>query len=50
MASAFPTPSCRQNTASLIIGISTRLETNPGASCTSTGVFPIRRAAAATAS
>ena len=36
--------------ASLIIGMSTRLETKPGASCTSTGVLPIRREAASTAS
>src|ERR1044072_5618597 len=33
-------PSCTQRIASLIIGISTRLDTNPGASCTTTGVFP----------
>ncbi len=33
------TPSITANMASLSSGISTRLETNPGASFTSTGVF-----------
>ena len=50
IAAASPTPSWRQKIASLIIGISTRLETKPGASWTSTGVLPMRRAAASTAS
>ena len=34
------TPSWTQNTASLIIGMSTRFETKPAASLTSTGVLP----------
>ena len=40
IASGLPTPSIRQYTASLIIGIRTRLETKPGKSFTSTGVLP----------
>ena len=39
-SSAVATPSWTQNTASLIIGMRTRFETNPAASLTSTGTFP----------
>src|SRR2546428_638984 len=39
-ASGVATPSITQKIASLIIGMSTRFDTNPGASLTSTGVFP----------
>src|SRR5205809_132866 len=42
IASFVATPSWRANTASLIIGIRIRFETNPGKSWTSTGVFPSR--------
>ena len=42
-ASGVATPSITMNMASLSSGISTRLETNPGASFTSTGVFPSLR-------
>src|ERR1041384_5300169 len=40
MASTDPTPSYRANIASFIMGISTRLDTKPGESLTSTGIFP----------
>src|ERR1700734_1514484 len=39
-ASGVATPSITAYAASLIMGISTRLETNPGASFTPTGFFP----------
>ena len=39
-ASGVATPSITAKAASLISGISTRLETNPGASFTATGVLP----------
>ena len=39
-ASGLATPSITQKIASLIIGMRTRFETKPGASCTSIGVFP----------
>ena len=42
IASGSATPSMRQNTASLIIGMRIRLETKPGKSLTSTAVFPSR--------
>src|SRR6266516_1528073 len=40
IASGVATPSITQKIASLIIGMSTRFDTNPGASFTSTGVLP----------
>src|SRR5271169_615391 len=40
MASGVATPSITAYAASLISGISTRFDTNPGASFTATGVFP----------
>ncbi len=40
IAAAVPTPSITQKMASLTIGINTLLDTNPGKSFTSTGVFP----------
>ena len=46
MSRAAPTPSMSAKAASLIIGMRTRLETNPGASLTAQGVFPRRRARA----
>ena len=48
-ASGVATPSITANAASLISGISTRLETNPGESLTSTGVLPSLRASSRTA-
>ncbi len=47
-ASAVATPSITAKAASLISGISTRLETNPGASLTSIGVLSSARASAST--
>ena len=46
MSSAVPTPSWSAEAASLIIGMSTRFATNPGASFTEQGVLPSRRASA----
>src|SRR3989449_5967618 len=43
-ASGVATPSITQKTASLIIGMSTRFDTKPGESLTSTGVLPRARA------
>jgi len=40
IASGVATPSMTQKIASLIIGMSTRFDTKPGASFTSTGVLP----------
>ena len=49
-ASGVATPSWTQKTASLIIGMRTRFETNPAASLTSTGTFPNPRSAFGTVS
>ena len=50
MASASATPSMSAKTASLIIGARIRLETKPGKSRTSTGVFPSASATSTTVS
>ncbi len=48
MSSADATPSSNANTASLIMGIRTRLTMNPGTSLAKTGVFPKRFAKSST--
>jgi hypothetical protein len=48
IASGSATPSMRQNTASLIIGMSTRFDTKPAKSFTSTGVLPSPRGSSIT--